>query len=99
MGKKLNLTVVLDGGMVETYVNGRFAITTLIWTTEAVTPSARTHGLVAVATAAAAPGAADVLGESKSSSWRDEDAQNEAVVLEAWELQTEGVLVPPTPYG
>eukprot|EP01044_Picomonas_judraskeda_P004166 COSAG03_NODE_361_length_8570_cov_39.355752_4_plen_276_part_00 len=92
-GEQLNLTAVVDGGILEVYVNDRFAITTALWPTENISPGMREVGLVARKQrddggAGGASGRAPAMG-----------AVPEQVELSVWKLQTAGVLTPAKPYG
>jgi sucrose-6-phosphate hydrolase SacC (GH32 family) len=87
---QLNLTVVVDGGVLEVFANDRFAITTALWPTEAISPGEREVGLVATARRGSEANASDYTTGAVAAG---------DVVLRVWKLQTAGVLKPPKPYG
>jgi sucrose-6-phosphate hydrolase SacC (GH32 family) len=89
-GATLNLTIIVDGGILETHVNDKFAITTPIWTADtSIVPRMRTVGLYAVA-------GADAGIDRRVGSVAE---NNESIVMEVWQLGTDGAYVPETPYG
>jgi hypothetical protein len=85
LGRQLNLTAVVDGGILEVYVNDRFAITAALWPSEDIATEERQLGLIAVPKTTTPPGLSALAEES--------------VVFSAWKLQTKGVLTPEAPYG
>ena len=101
IGEQLNLTVVIDGGILEVYANDRFAITTALWPTETISPESREVGLIA-------RGAREGDGRRRDSDGGGGGSEPgafaatagvEEVALSVWKLQTAGVLQPPKPYG
>ena len=82
-GALLNLTIVLDGGILELFVNDLIAITAPLWPTERIPPAARQLGLIAVPTVSSRQPERLLSAMGK-------------VTLDAWKLQTTGVLVPDT---
>ena len=81
-GSLLNLTIVLDGGILELFANDMIAITAALWPTEQIPPAARQLGLIVVPSSSRQP--ERLLSASGT------------VTLDAWKLQTKGVLVPET---
>ena len=74
--------------------------TSIIWTTDPTPPEARRFGLIAE------PGLVDASASDTSDcaayTYTNMDVnavEREKTVLEAWHLQTQGVLIPPNPYG
>ena len=100
VGEQLNLTAVIDGGILEVYANDRFAITTALWPTESISPESREVGL------AVARGAREGDGRRRDGDGGGGEAEAYAAAagageaaLSVWKLQTAGVLQPPKPYG
>jgi sucrose-6-phosphate hydrolase SacC (GH32 family) len=88
LGQQLNLTAVVDGGILEVYVNDRFAITAALWPSEDIGTEERQLGLIAVPKSSTSrrPEGSGALPEG-------------SVVFSVWKLQTKGVLSPEDPYG
>eukprot|EP01046_Picozoa_sp_COSAG06_P034599 COSAG06_NODE_3639_length_5087_cov_1.558741_2_plen_314_part_00 len=102
VGEQLNLTAVIDGGILEVYANDRFAITTALWPTESISPESREVGLVVARGAREGDGRrrdGDGDGGGGEAEAYDAAAGAGGAALSVWKLQTAGVLHPPKPYG